>query len=74
MEKIVKQVVGIDVAQNELVVCLGRIDERLQSELYAHKTFLNNQKGFLELVDWTKKDDGSRSAGTFCYGSHGGVS
>jgi transposase len=55
MEKIVKQVVGIDVAQNELVVCLGRIDERLHSELYAHKAFLNNQKGFLELVDWTKK-------------------
>jgi transposase len=55
MEKIVKQVVGIDVAQSELVVCLGRMTDSWQSELYAHKTFLNNQKGFLALVDWTKK-------------------
>jgi transposase len=55
MGKIVKQVVGIDVAQNELVVCLGRMTGSWQSELYAHKTFLNNQKGFLALVDWTQK-------------------
>ena len=29
MKKIVKQVVGIDVAQNELVVCLGRMYDDL---------------------------------------------
>src|SRR4051812_33268183 len=55
MEKIVKQVVGIDVAQKELVVCLGKMTDSWKSELYAHKTFLNNEKGFGALLDWTKK-------------------
>jgi transposase len=55
MTKIVKQVLGIDVAQSELVVCLGRVSDNLKSELYAHKVFANDQKGFEDLVTWTKK-------------------
>jgi transposase len=55
MEKIVKQVAAIDVAQKELVVCLGRMTDSWQSELYAHKTFLNNQTGFEALMNWIKK-------------------
>jgi transposase len=55
MSKVVKQVVGIDVAQNELVVCLGRMMDSWKSELYARKTFLNNQSGFKALVEWVQK-------------------
>lgn len=55
MKRIIKQVAAIDVAQNELVVCLGRLDEDLSAELYAHKTFANTSKGFLTFVDWVKK-------------------
>lgn len=55
MKKIVKQVVGIDVAKNELVVCLGRMNEDWDPELHAHKTFANTLKGFVALVQWVKK-------------------
>ena len=55
MKKIVKQVVGIDVAQKELVVCLGRMHDNWSPELYAHKTFANTAKGFEALLLWLKK-------------------
>lgn len=53
--KILKQVVGIDVAQKELVVSLGRLLEDLSVGLYASKTFSNNQKGHISLMDWVRK-------------------
>jgi len=56
MKKIVKQVLGIDVAKNELVGCLGRMYDDWVPELYAHKTFVNNQKGFAALILWLKKN------------------
>jgi len=55
MRKIVKQVVGIDVAQKELVISLGRMYDDWTPELYASKTFANTQKGFITLVSWVKK-------------------
>ena len=55
MRKIVKQVLGIDVAQKELVVSLGRMHDDWRPELYASKTFANTQKGFITLVSWVKK-------------------
>jgi transposase len=55
MRKIVKQVVGIDVAQKELVVCLGRMHDDWTPELHARKCFENNKKGFMALVSWVKK-------------------
>lgn len=55
MKKILKQVAGIDVAQDELVVCLGRIYEDLSTELHNHKTFPNSSKGFISLEEWAKK-------------------
>lgn len=55
MKKIVKQAVGIDVAQKELVVCLGRMYDDWTSELYAHKTFANTSKGYTALILWVKK-------------------
>ena len=55
MKKILKQVLGIDVAQKELVTCLGRMYEDCTTELYAHKTFANSEKGFISMVAWVKK-------------------
>lgn len=55
MRKVVKQVLGIDVAQKELVVCLGRIYDDLESELYSGKTFANKESGFTALLKWVKK-------------------
>lgn len=55
MQKVIKQVLGIDVSQKELVVCLGRLYDSLHSELYAHKVFANTAQGFVSLVNWVNK-------------------
>lgn len=55
MRKVVKQVCGIDVAQKELVVALGRLYDDLTPELYAHSSFSNNAKGFTALLGWVKR-------------------
>jgi len=55
MKKIVKQTVGIDVAQKELVTCLGRMHDDWSPELYANKVFPNTEKGMEALVLWAKK-------------------
>lgn len=55
MKKVVKQVLGIDVAQKELVVCFGRMHDDWTAELCAHKTFANNEKGFSALLEWIPK-------------------
>jgi transposase len=54
-KRLLKQVVGIDVAQKELVVSLGSMDEHAQSRIYASRTFANNEKGFMALELWVKK-------------------
>ena len=55
MNKILKQVTGIDVAQDELVTQLGKMSEDLSPVLYASATFPNTQKGFTALVEWVNK-------------------
>ncbi|MGB4400993.1 MAG: IS110 family transposase [Daejeonella sp.] len=55
MKKVLKQVAGVDVAQNELVVTLGKMFDDLSIDLYAHKVFRNTEKGILTLLDWVKK-------------------
>jgi transposase len=55
MSKIVKQVAGIDVAQKELVVTLGRMNDDWTPELYARKSFENSSKGFVALRSWITK-------------------
>lgn len=55
MRKILRQIVGIDVAQDELVVSLGRKYEDLSDEIYANGKFVNTPKGFIELIKWVKK-------------------
>jgi transposase len=60
MKRLLKQVVGIDVAQKELVVSVGRMHDDLIPELYGHHTFANTAKGFEALVTWvTKRSDAS---------------
>lgn len=54
--KKVKQVVGIDVAQSELVVSLGVMMEDLNHILGQPKSFTNNLKGFNALMAWVKKN------------------
>jgi transposase len=51
---ILKQVAGIDVAQKELVVSLGRMDQELTVELFDYKVFANSQKGFKALTTWAE--------------------
>jgi transposase len=55
MTNIVKQAAGIDVAQNELVVSLGRMNHDTGTDIFAFKVFANSTKGFNELVMWVNK-------------------
>lgn len=55
MKKVVKQVAGIDVAQKELVISLGRMFDDFTIELFSYKVFKNNDSGIKLLVDWVKK-------------------
>lgn len=52
---ILKQVAGIDIAQKELVVSLGRMDQELTLEIFDYKVFPNNPKGFTALTQWAEK-------------------
>jgi len=53
--KILKQVLGVDVSQNELEVSLGRLQADLSIDLYAHQVFKNKDTGFKALDKWLKK-------------------
>ncbi len=55
MKKIVKQVCGIDVAQNELVVCFATLNEDYSLNLTASKTFVNKKSSFSQLLSWAQK-------------------
>lgn len=55
MTNILKQVAGIDVAQKELVVSLGRMNQLIEPEIYAFKTFANKPSGFAAMEVWIKK-------------------
>lgn len=52
---ILKQVVGIDVAQNELVVTLGSMDAEWNAEIIGSKVFKNTKADFEKMVQWAKK-------------------
>lgn len=55
MKKVVKQVAGIDVAQKELVVTLGRMFDNFTIELFSYKVFKNSDSGIKSLVEWVNK-------------------
>lgn len=54
--KILKQVLGVDIAQKELVVSLGRLTEDLNVEIYSHRIFANKETGFKALLKWLFKN------------------
>jgi len=53
---VLKQVLGVDVAQNELVVTLGRLNQQLEVELYSRRKFANKETGFVALLKWLMKN------------------
>jgi transposase len=53
---ILRQVLGVDVAQKELVVSLGRLNEDLSIELCAYRVFRNKETGFEALHKWLIKN------------------
>lgn len=53
--KELKHVLGVDVAQKELVVTLGKMYEDFSISLYAYKVFRNSESGFLSLTNWIKR-------------------
>src|SRR4029079_2986632 len=50
--KVLKQVLGIDIAQKELEVTLGRMYYDTTIELYAYRVFKNTENGMLKLSQW----------------------
>jgi transposase len=52
MKKVVKQVVGIDVAQDELVCTFGKVYEDFTLELASRQVFENKPMGFTKLAQW----------------------
>lgn len=52
---VLRQVLGVDVAQKELVVTLGRLSQDLRYELYSRRKFANKESGFDALLKWLKK-------------------
>jgi transposase len=55
MKNVLKQVAAIDVAKDELVVCIGRMLDDWTQELYASKVFVNSKKGIEMLHTWVGK-------------------
>lgn len=53
--KVKKQILGVDVAQKELVVTLGRMYDDLSIEFYQYRVFRNKDTGFVALLKWLKK-------------------
>lgn len=55
MKKTIKQVLGVDVAQKELVTCLAMKYDDWSEAPYIHKTFPNTISGFKQLSQWITK-------------------
>lgn len=54
--EILRQSLGVDVAQKELVVSLGRLHEDLSIELYSRRVFRNSETSFNALHKWLQKN------------------
>lgn len=55
IKKTLKQVVGIDVAQKELVITIGRMLDDFTIEYFGYKVFKNTSTGIIALVNWVEK-------------------
>ena len=60
-QTLLKQVAGIDLAQKELVVSLGKMDQGASTHIYAYKTFVNNEKSFTAMILRVKKQTDANS-------------
>lgn len=49
---VLKQVAGIDVAKDELVVSFGKLMEDLNTDIKDYEVFSNSKKGFESLLKW----------------------
>lgn len=54
-QQILKQVVGIDVAQKELVVCFGIMTRELSPKVCSRSSFANTPAGMKALLQWTAR-------------------
>jgi transposase len=52
---LLKQVLGVDVSQKELVVSLGKMNADLSISLYGKQVFANKESGFKALIKWVGK-------------------
>src|SRR5258705_13957678 len=55
MEKVIKQCVGIDCSQDELVVCYSVMDSNYDSRVVSNAKFINSDSGFNKLLQWKEK-------------------
>lgn len=53
--KTIKQVIGIDVSKDTFHVCFGTIDESQCIKVLKQSSFINNEKGFKQLLTWKQK-------------------
>lgn len=53
--ELLKQVVGIDCAQQELVCCFGELTSELEAQLKASKTLRNTDEGIHRLLAWVDR-------------------
>lgn len=54
-QQILKQIIGIDVSQKELVVCFGRMTDAPCSQLCSQASFANTTAGMQKLLGWVAK-------------------
>lgn len=52
---LVKHVVGIDVAQNELVITLGAMDDDFNPQILGSAVFKNTEAAFTKMIHWVTK-------------------
>jgi len=57
--KSLKQSIGIDVAKDTLVCCIGGSDQNEQFSFSKTKTFSNDIKGFAQLMQWVTPSKGN---------------
>lgn len=56
MEKLIKYVVGVDIAMQKFDVCLMSIDHQLTSKINGSRKFTNSSAGFKDLIVWINKN------------------
>jgi transposase len=61
MEKIIKYVVGIDVAKDKFDVCLMSVNSEIESKVKATRKFGNTVAGFKEFIAWINKHNKDQS-------------